>query len=618
LVDLSKLISGGSIAWPETATTKGVLGEPKPGSVYATDTLTVPYENPFNSIMQLTGIAFDGANTAYVTTLAGEVWSVKGIDDGLETLVWKRFASGLNQPVGLRIDPDGMFVLDRGQIYRLHDLNFDGEADYYENYANDFGGYDQSHSHTFGLHRTADGAFHFTQRESILRTGSDQKTTFQGSGVRNCMGIGGAADYFWVAPQEGTWTPASSIIEVHQNEFYGLPNSNAALGTSIATPLCYVPRGIDNSVGGMLEITSERWGPFKGAHVGLSYGSGLHYLILRDATGARPQGAVVPLEGEFLAGTIRGAFHPKDGQFYAVGLDGWGDYSVKDGCFHRVRYLGGPVHKPSGFRVHANGIRVDFPVALKPEGAKVFAHAWNYEYAKRYGSPEFSAKTPGSLGHDRIEVRSTTLLPGAKALFVEMPAMEPTMQLHLRMHLTSEDGHAFKTDLFASPMYPSAPLTLPGLAEPVSGKPTAIALRVAMDESPASEESGTAVEGERELIMEAVGGLQYKQTELTAKPGEALALRFKNTDVMPHNWVLVKPGTMQEVGTASFAMLNDPDAGKKHYVPDLNAVLEHVPVVNAGQQHVLHFRAPAELGDYPYICTFPGHWQAMRGVLVVR
>ena len=88
-----------------------------------------------------------------------------------------------------------------------------------------------------------------------------------------------------------------------------------------------------------------------------------------------------------------------------------------------------------------------------------------------------------------------------------------------------------------------------------------------MDESPASEESGTAVDGERELIMEAVGGLQYKQTELTAKPGEALALRFKNTDVMPHNWVLVRPGTMQEVGTASFAMLNDPDAARNTTCP---------------------------------------------------
>ena len=143
--------------------------------------------------------------------MSGEVWSVSGIDDQLEQLRWKRYASGFNQPVGIHIDGDGMFVLDRGQITRLHDLNHDGEADYYENYANDFGGYNRSHSHTFGLHRTADGAFHFTQRESILRTGPDRKTVLQGLGVRNCMGIGGGSDYAWVGPQEGTWTPTSSV-----------------------------------------------------------------------------------------------------------------------------------------------------------------------------------------------------------------------------------------------------------------------------------------------------------------------------------------------------------------------------------------------------------------------
>ena len=112
----------------------------------------------------------------------------------------------------------------------------------------------------------------------------------------------------------------------------------------------------------MLEITSDRWGPFKGAHVGLSYGSGLHYLVLRDASSSRPQGAIVPLEGEFIAGSMRGAFNPIDGQLYVVGLDGWGDYSIKDGCFHRVRYTGGDVLKPSGFQVFSNGIRIDFPI----------------------------------------------------------------------------------------------------------------------------------------------------------------------------------------------------------------------------------------------------------------
>lgn len=609
--------------WPETITTAGSPGEPRGNSAYLVDTLTAPYENPWNVVMQLSGIAFLPDGSAIVSTLVGDIWHVSGFEKSLKKIEWRRFATGFNQPVGIHTDEDGIFVLDRGQIYRLHDENGDGEVDFYENYANDFGGYDRSHSHTFGLHRTADGAFHFTQRESILRTSPDRTTTLQASGVRNCMGIGGSDDYFWVAPQEGSWTPTSSIIEVNRGEFYGLPNKDNAGGT-IATPLCFIPRGVENSTGGMVEITSAQWGPFQGQHVGLSYGSGVHYLILRDEKGSRPQGAVVPLEGEFLSGSMRGDFHPGDGQLYLVGLDGWGDYSLRDGCFHRVRYSGETVYKPSGFQVHENGIKIKFPTKLDPETAEdishYFAHSWNYEYAKRYGSPEFSARNPASLGHDPVEVRSVTLLEEDKSLFVEMPSMEPVMQLHLRMHLKASDGHEFKTDLFASPMYPSSHFSYEGLEAPRKGKPDAITLRVqrGKEDSAKFSESGEITEGERSIATDAIGGLQYAQKLLEAKPNEALAWKLRNTDVMPHNLVLVKPGSMQSVGEASFQMLNDPKAGEKHYVPDSTEVIAYIPVINPGAEHILHFRAPAEPGDYPYICTFPGHWMAMNGILRVK
>ena len=77
-----------------------------------------------------------------------------------------------------------------------------------------------------------------------MRTGTDRTTEVIGTGMRNCMGIGGSDDYFWAAPQEGTWTPTSAIIEVNEGEEYGLG------GKGISPPLCFVPRGIDNSTGG--------------------------------------------------------------------------------------------------------------------------------------------------------------------------------------------------------------------------------------------------------------------------------------------------------------------------------------------------------------------------------
>ena len=604
--------------WTEKITMPGTLGDDsKP---YAVDTLTVPYDNPYRVVMQLSGLAFLPNGDALACTLQGDVWRISNINGDLKNVTWQRYATGFNQPIGIHVDQFGVFILDRGQIYRLHDLNKDGEIDYYENYANDFGGYDRSHTHTFGLHRTADGAFHFIQRESILRTGPDQKTSLQGSGVRNCMGIGGTKDYFWVAPQEGTWTPASAIIEVNKGEFYGLPNKAGKAGSTIAPPLCFIPRGVDNSTGGMVEITSDKWGPIKGAHLGLSYGSGLHYLILRDDSSSRPQGAVVPLEGEFISGSMRAAFHPTDGQLYLVGLDGWGDYSIRDGCFHRVRYTGKNVYKPNGFQVFENGIKIDFTDKLNaPEAKKFFAQQWNYEYAKRYGSPEFSKDKPDSLGHDHLKIRSVKLLDGGSSIFVELPDLEAVMQLHIRMHLTAANGHEFKTDLFPSPMFPGQFFEHEGLAPRQSGKLKSVALRITRPKAKkANTESGQAIEGEKPLTVDAIGGLQYQQKLLTAEPGQALALKFSNKDVMPHNLVIVKPGAKQKIGEAAFKMISDPKAGEKHYVPDFSEVLHFVPVINAEESHTLHFRAPNEPGDYPYICTYPGHWQAMQGILRVR
>jgi azurin len=100
--------------------------------------------------------------------------------------------------------------------------------------------------------------------------------------------------------------------------------------------------------------------------------------------------------------------------------------------------------------------------------------------------------------------------------------------------------------------------------------------------------------------------------------GETLVLKLVNVDAMPHNLVIVKPGTAQKVGDASFKMLNDPKAGEKDYVPDLSEVLHFVPVIDPNTQHSLHFTAPKEAGDYPFICTFPGHWIAMQGILRIK
>ncbi|HLY74365.1 MAG TPA: DUF6797 domain-containing protein, partial [Planctomycetota bacterium] len=131
--DLSPLTKGGLPRWPESIETRGILSKEK--GPYVTDVLTLPEKNPWKAKLRVGGIDFFSDMTrAAICTWDGDVWIVSGIDAGLEKLTWKRFATGLYQPLGLRIVNDEIYTVGHDQITKLHDLNNDGEADYYENF----------------------------------------------------------------------------------------------------------------------------------------------------------------------------------------------------------------------------------------------------------------------------------------------------------------------------------------------------------------------------------------------------------------------------------------------------------------------------------------------------
>ncbi len=111
----------------------------------------------------------------------------------------------------------------------------------------------------------------------------------------------------------------------------------------------------------------------------------------------------------------------------------------------------------------------------------------------------------------------------------------------------------------------------------------------------------------------------YDRTQIYVEAGKPVEIVFENVDIMPHNLVITRPGALQKVGLAAEKMAADPNAYARNFVPDLPEVLHATKLLQPGQTDRLNFEAPSELGDYPYVCTFPGHWQRMYGTLhVVR
>jgi putative heme-binding domain-containing protein len=625
---LAGMTHGGPARWPRVLETRGRLGG---GSPYAVDTITPPFGNPWKSLLFFGGLGFSPDGTAYLSTMQGDVWRVGGLDNPLARVCWKRFASGLHQALGLVVAEGQVYVLGRDQITRLHDLNGEGEADFYECFSNAYITSPAGHDYICGLERDDGGRFYTaSSRQGLLRIAADGKAAeVLATGFRNPDGLGLLPDGSVTVPcSEGDWTPASMVCVVRPRDgregrprgvpFFGFGGPRS--GRPPELPLVYLPRGLDNSSGGQVAVTGDRWGPLRGQTVHFSYGACAHFLVLREEVDGQPQGAVVPLPGEFLSGVHRGRYNPHDGQLYACGMAGWGTYAVADGCFQRVRYTGRPVQLPCAFHARQNGVLLTFtrPLdrAVAAEPRNHFAQAWNYRFSGAYGSPEFSAHHPGTPGHDPLAVTSAHVLDDARSLFLEIPDLQPVNQLHL--HLRVGPGPAI--DVIATVHKLAAPFTaFPGyrpVAKVIAAHPLLSDLALAATVVPNPWRKAIPDAHAREI--EAGKNLTYVTKSFTVRAGEPIRLTLSNPDVVPHNWLLVRPGALERVGGLVNRLVADPEAAARQYVPRSADVLAYTDVVPPGDRFTIYFRAPRRKGRYPYLCTFPGHWMVMNGEMLVE
>lgn len=111
--------------------------------------------------------------------------------------------------------------------------------------------------------------------------------------------------------------------------------------------------------------------------------------------------------------------------------------------------------------------------------------------------------------------------------------------------------------------------------------------------------------------------MSYDQQKLAVQAGEPVQLVFENPDNMPHNLVIVRPGTLAKIGLLAETEATQPDAIARQYVPSNGNVLHASKLLQPQQSDVLNFRAPQVPGVYPFVCTYPGHWRRMFGALYV-
>ena len=113
------------------------------------------------------------------------------------------------------------------------------------------------------------------------------------------------------------------------------------------------------------------------------------------------------------------------------------------------------------------------------------------------------------------------------------------------------------------------------------------------------------------------GKMDFDLKNVAVPPGKIVEILFSNPDDMPHNILVLQPGSLDKVGEMADNMAQSPNGYERNFVPDSKLVLFATPLINSGQSFSLKFVSPSQEGDYPFACTFPGHWRTMNGIMKV-
>jgi cytochrome c5 len=436
---------GGQARYPQKLSTLITKGDQE--GAFQVDMLNPPFDSPWKNQLRLSGLDFmKDNNKGVVCSTDGDVWLVEGFTDGSDSLSWQRIASGMFQPLGIKVIEEEIFVTCRDQIVRLHDLNGDMETDFYESFNNDQQVTDHFHEFAMGLQTDNKGNLYYAksarharealvpQHGTLLKVSQDGlKTEIVAEGFRAANGVCLNPDgTFIVTDQEGHWNPMNRINWVKKGGFYGnmfgynTPTDSSDAG--MEQPLVWVERERDQSPSELIWVNSENWGPLNGRLLNFSYGYGKVFVVPYEKVGNQVQGGIFELPiPRFSSGVMRGRFNPTDGQLYVCGLSAWGSTQPQLGGLYRIRYVDKSVVIPIGLNAKKNGVQISFTEKLDPVSAEDISHysikTWDLLRSRKYGSAHYNKKT--------LEVTQAELGQDGKTLFLTIPQIKPTWVMEI-------------------------------------------------------------------------------------------------------------------------------------------------------------------------------------------
>jgi azurin/glucose/arabinose dehydrogenase len=629
---------------------------------YRISTLPIPE----GVVLEVGGLETMPDGRLAVATRRGDVWLIEnpGGANGSQPH-YTRFARGLHEALGLTYRDGALLTTQRSELTRLRDTDGDGRADRYET-VYDWPLSGNYHEYSFGPVFSPAGDMYVTLnlawigygesfvkwRGWMLELAPDGTMTPFATGFRSpsSFGFNLDGDLFY-AENQGDWVGSGGISQVKRGDFEGNPKGLKWSGEPgspvtlkptdipdtgepkfevakrvphLVTPAVWIPHGILGISTSAILVDSTRgaFGPFAGQlFVGDQGQSRIMRVALEKVSGVY-QGVVFPFREGFMSGVFREVWG-KDGSMYVGQTSrGWGATGRAPYGLQRLVWTGKVPFEAHHVSARPDGFEITFtqPVDRTTAGdpASYAVNSFIYMYHHIYGSPPIN-----QLAH---AVRAVEVAKDGKSARIVVDSLRQGYVHEIRMSgVRSASGAPLLHDVgyYTVNRIPAgAKLAVTSQASRPSRDASASSAPVRGARGPALAKHLTTMPAawngaaDQTVAVQAEEGLRFDVGSFDVKPGARVQLDFANPSDMLHNLVIVKAGAATRVGEAALRL--GLDGAKLGYVPPSDDVLYHTALLEPRKSETIYFVAPDAPGDYPFVCTFPGHYVTMQGTMHVR
>jgi azurin/glucose/arabinose dehydrogenase len=622
--------------------------------------------------LEVGGLAITPDGSLGVATRRGEVWLVENpYMTGTRIPRFSRFAFGLHEPLGLAYHSGSFYTTQRSELTKLTDINRDGTADAYETIVSWplSGNY---HEYSYGPLFTPEGDMLITLNLGWIGRGASlakwrgwmMKVSAEGNmvpvaaGMRSPSGFGyNAAGDFFYGENQGGWVGSGRITHVEHGDFVGnpegliwshleespvklkpedIPDTGMPMSKVAAdipgfkTPAVWLPHGLlgISTSDILLDDSSGGFGPFEDQlFVGDQGLSKISRVYLEKVNGVY-QGVAFPFREGFSSGILRMIWGNDGSMFVGMTSRGWSSTGKEPYGLQRLVWTGKVPFEIKTVKAKPDGFELEFTLPVnKDTGKNPDAYkmsSFNYKYHSNYGSPviELEELTIKGVVVSEDGLKARLVVEGLKEGYIHEINAEG-IKSRAGMNLLHSVGYYTLNQIPAGDRLILSEKMEKAQAANHQNHPSG-SVPAGNASAPANKNSGKRVTvmpkhwtngPDQTIIMGTEAGLQYDLKNIEVKAGSKVKITFNNTDDMLHNLVIVMPNTANEVGEAAMKM--GLEGSQNNYIPESEKVLFHTNILSPETSESIYFEVPSVPGDYSYVCTFPGHYFLMQGIMKV-